>query len=46
MKLYQTELEIGFKNKEFLVESDALDLKNFLERIRCVLSSDKVSSGY
>ena len=46
MKLYQTELEIGFKNKEFLVESNALDLKNFLEEIRCVLSSDKVSSGY
>ena len=29
MKLYKTELEIGFKHKEFLVESDTLDLKNF-----------------
>ena len=46
MKLYKTELEIGFKHKEFLVESDTLDLKNFLEGIRCVLSSDKISSGY
>ena len=46
MKLYRTELDSGLNNKQFLVESESLGIKNVKDRIKCVLSCDKTSTGY
>ena len=46
MKLYRTELESGFKNKQIILSSNSLKLEEVNEKIHCELSCDKSSSGY
>jgi len=46
MKLYRTELESGFKNKQIILSSNSLELDKINEKIHCELSCDKGSSGY
>ena len=46
MKLYRTELELGFKNKQIILSSNSLKLEKVSEKIHCELSCDKSSSGY
>ena len=46
MKLYRTELDSGLNKKQFLVKSDSLGIKNAKDRVKCVFSCDKTSTGY
>ena len=46
MKIYRTELDIGLNEKTFIVDPQTIELDNHFSKAECILSSDKISSGY
>ena len=46
MKIYRTELDIGLNEKTFMVDPQTIELENHYSKAECILSSDKISSGY
>ena len=46
MKIYRTELDIGLNEKTFMVDPQTIELDNRFSKAECILSSDKISSGY
>ena len=46
VKIYRTELDIGLNEKTFMVDPQTIELDNHYSKAECILSSDKISSGY